>query len=225
VSAGVLLLAVPTAYTVFASEIAGSALWVRLVAITLWLVAAIAILTVTRLREERSSSQLDQLASDQRRRVTRSAEPLIEAILGSSLRSNVPVGYELTVYRYDARQGALVPLWPSRSLAERDLATFHSGEGATGYSWERDTLILAVDDAVSDGTFGLSPEQREYFSAGRAVAATPIYGPSDKRLGVLTAYSIENDGAFESEATQEALRDLAAALGLLLADLDVSTES
>jgi hypothetical protein len=220
-----MLLAVPTAYTVFASEIGASALWVRLGVIALWLGAAVAIVTVTRLREELSASQLDQLATDQRRRVTRSAEALIEAILGSSLRSEVPSAYELTVYRYDSAHDALVPIWPSLDPAELDLATFRSGAGATGYSWDRDTLIVAVDDAVSDASFGLTPEQQEYFNAGRAVAATPIYGPNDERLGILTAYSVENDGAFENERTREALRDLAAALGLLLADLDVSTDS
>ena len=71
-------------------------------------------------------------------------------------------------------------------------------------------------DAVSDATYGLTPEQQEHFAKGRVVVATPMYGLDGTPLGVVTAFSEADDAYFGTTEHRELLRDLAAATGTLL---------
>ena len=126
-------------------------------------------------------------------------------------------GCHLAVYLYNADSELLeaVELPGATGPAER----WRVGQGATGAAYERGEYVLVEGEAVSDLTYGLSPEQQERFSDLTAVAAMPVTNASGAVIGVLTASS--SDGQHQL-ATQEAFDQhlaIAEMVGRLLIDV------
>jgi GAF domain-containing protein len=222
-TAALVLVAVPTVFTVLAFELADWSWPPRLAVLLLWLVAAVVVTVTTATRERHADAILDTLAEAQatedRERLERAVEWLLEEWLQRA-PIGVPQGYEFTVYLHDSKRDVLAPWWPNDDAKVRELKSFRPGCGATGEAWKRGQTILVTDDAVSNAEYGLTPEQQEFFKDARAVVATPVSW-NGRPVGVLTALSDVNDGYFEDEGAQERLRDIAALVGAAAVIADV----
>jgi hypothetical protein len=210
--------AIPTIYALFAPELEDDPIWVRALVLLLWLGIAFTALRLATRREEEQGEQLDQLTRDreeeQEERLWRTFGEAFEALLGSPRR--VPPNYEFTLYTFDGTN--LVPVWPDNPETAA-VKTFAPGAGATGKAWDLEQTILVDEDAVSDATHGLRPDQQEYFKDFRAVVAEPVRDRDGLLTAVLTAISKPNDRFFETSAGKERIRDLAALVGPLIGSL------
>lgn len=211
----VVLVAVPTTYTVFGAELGDDPVAVRFVVIGFWLLIAAAAAFVASRREERQERQLDWLTKqreeDQGYRIWRDLDPVFRSLLFAP--AGIPRSYGFTVYIYDEQTNRLTPYWPTSE--DDDVKSFAPGAGATGTAWEQEKTTVVTEDAVSDATYGLTSAQQEFFADYRAVVAEPVLWQGDI-IGVLTGISHADDGFFETELGLEAIRDLAAVVGAIL---------
>jgi hypothetical protein len=206
-----LVVGVPTIYTVFGKELQDRALWVRVVVGIAWLLVAAGAAWIATGRDVRLDWWMNRQADEQRRRIAAVAEKTFERLLAPGI-FGIPAHYEFTVYSHKPESDLLVPSWP-QDPAYDEVKTFAAGNGATGRAWSDDQFKLVVDDDVSNDKYGLTPEQQVFFADDRAVLATPVYGLDGTPLGVLTGISKVNDGHFETEEHRDTFRDLAAVVG------------
>jgi hypothetical protein len=215
------LAAVPTAYALFAPELLENEFglaWLRVPVGVGWIGVAIWATVLATRRETKQEEQLDQLTRDRSEdlddRIIRRFFPVLDDVLREP--AGIPAYYDFTLYFYDIDADKLVPIWPERPQ-EDAVKSFEPGKGATGTAWREGKLVLVTGDAVSDATYGLTPDQQQMFGDYKAVAAAPVFWRENWTVGVLTAISTVDDGHFESPEAQESLRDLAAVIGPLLA--------
>jgi hypothetical protein len=213
------VVAVPTIYALFAPELEDDPVWARMLVLGAWFLIAFTAVWLATRREAEQDQQLDQLTRDreeeQQERLWRAFDGAFEALLSSP--RGVPESYEFTLYTSPDGTN-LVPIWPDNPQTAA-VKTFASGDGATGEAWEREETILVDEDAVSDATHGLRPDQQQFFKDYRAVVAEPVRDRDGLLTAVLTAISKPNDRFFEASAGKERLRDLAAVVGPLIGSL------
>jgi hypothetical protein len=224
VGLAVMLVAVPTAYSLFSPEVldnsgdAFGGVWVRVLVALGWIAVAIWAAMVATRRQSKQDAQLEELTRDRSEdlddRILRRFFPVLEDILRDP--AGFPPTYEFTLYVYDENIGKVVPIWPERPQ-EADVKSFEPGKGATGTAWEEVSLVVVTGDAASDATHGLTPAQQQFFARYRTVVAAPVWWEKEWLVGVLTAVSEEDDGHFNGADAQESMRDLAAVIGPLLA--------
>ena len=98
--------AIPTTYAVFASEINKSALWIRLVVIAVWVLAALGAAAVATGRDLRIERHFDQHAVESRQRVARVTEQVLDRLLAPGV-FGIPECFAFTVYLYDPARNVL----------------------------------------------------------------------------------------------------------------------
>lgn len=218
--AGVLLLAVPTFFTVapawqqWDAKIRGGILvfWVAVAGVTVW---------GQTLRDERVKALTDarkQIATAAR------AAALDEALEGVLVPGahQIPDTYRFTVYLFDSDLLELRPYWPEWQAGAVDPRSFRPGFGATGRAWEEAGFVVATGRAVWDQTFGLSAAQSAAYRNYHSVAATPVRDPeTGEPIGVLSAIGTVNDGYFSGTKSpgRDALRTLADVTAVYLKNL------
>ncbi len=211
--AGVVLLAVPTVFTLFGPEIIDrESRRARYVILAVWLLVAAFVGLIT-LAKDRAWDLLVTKRFEQRQAARLSAlDDALKALLRPGTK-DFPPSYIFVLYLPD--DGELTPFFPKFPAAEIDLWTFESGNGATGEAWLENTTIEVHGTAVSDGTHRLNPAQQAFFAPYHSVVATPVT-VDDEQLGVLTGLSPDDDRFFAADTAQAALRELADTLGVLM---------
>jgi hypothetical protein len=210
---GVLLVAVPTAFTMF-PRFAGWPLWVRIALGALWLCVATVVVIFTGVSDEetlravRLGNEVAQ-ASEERAKLRDQFQVLLVAGAGG-----LPPSYQITVYGPSPDARFLVPIYPP-ALSEADPAIFESGRGAVGQAWESpDETVVVRGEAVAEFAADLTPDQQRRFGAFQLMAATAILDETDVPIGVLSAISLEDDDSFEINV--ELLNQLADSLAWLI---------
>lgn len=215
VAAGVALVALPSAFGIF-PELARWPIATRLAITVLWVVVVILGLIV----DSRRDARLDKvLATGERQRKQlrlRATDDILTALL-TSRGPGLPDHYRFTVYVFEADTDLLLPVFPNPGGVD-DIRAFSPGEGAAGAAYQRKSLVLVTGDAVSDGTWHLTPEQQAHWGHYRAVVATPIW-VEEQPIGVLSAISKKNDRCFDEPAAQARLRELADVIGVVLVNV------
>lgn len=216
VAVGLVLLAVPTVFTV----IPGFTVWngfFRLGLLLLWGVAALATVAAASQRDE----AIQKLSDDRRallRNIRRSAYVEVIVALLRPGTKGIPQHYEFTVYLFDDQQGLLIPTWPQVDFrGEEDPRIFPPGKGATGTAWRLERLIHVTGSEVTNAKYELTPAQRKYFKGCKVAAAVPIWEDATTPFGVLTVLGTQDDEYFSGGgAGQTILRDLADVVGVVL---------
>jgi hypothetical protein len=90
------------------------------------------------------------------------------------------------LFLYDADEDALFPLLDP---GHDGPVPFAVGQGAVGRAWSEERYVVAEGIAVSDATFGLSPEQQERYRDLAVVTAVPVTNAAGRPLAVLSASS------------------------------------
>jgi len=217
VAAGVVLLGVPTFFTMFPSFTAGH-VGERRAIIAIWAVLA----GVTVGAQTRREKAMDDLTIETERqrgliRLATTFEALRTLLHEGTM--GMPSGYEFTVYIAEAGGRWLHPIFPKSDLppGTPDVRSFESGKGATGTAWLRGTTFVVTGEKVHNDHHELTPDQQAYFTAYRTVASTPIEALGGRRIGVLTAISPNEDGHFdEGQAGIPTLERLAEMVGVIL---------
>ena len=186
--AGLAIVAVPTAYTLFVPEIGTSALWVRVVVGVVWLVAAV----VAVLAGLRQSSLIEDLVGPAVGQRTEMREEAAQVILASLLDPSGPLGrYEWRLFVPDPDDpGTLhVPAFaPVQSTT-----TWPVGIGVTGVAYASGQGAYAIGDEL-DRLYPIPPGVADPVRLARharlkVVAAMPVQSALGATLGVLTASS------------------------------------
>lgn len=224
---------VPTAFTIFAKELGGIPLWMRVGVAVVWVVTVLVASLSTLLKEEEAGEALDLL-----RRITvdgadaEGADAVLEGwspewdayeeVVGETLIedllhrrwSGLPKNYELTVFLHDEDADRLVPTYP-RSTRHITVKSFRPGQGAVGQAWAEKVDILATGDQVSNQAYDLSGPQQHFFRPYRSVIATPLL-INGNPVGSIGAISLDEDGYFENADNRKRLRALSVAIGIVL---------
>lgn len=217
VAAGVALVAVPTLFTVFPkwADLPG---WSRGLILGAWTLIALAGVLGQLHREQREDEDLERRSARRTERTRVALNRILDDMLAPGGR--FPAGYEFTVSLVDkdSKEVQLVPLWPVEPEDARLLRTFKSGCGATGTAFkrgldDRNAVVWATDEAVSNAEFDLTPGQQQFFKTFRAVVAVPMWIDLSQPAGVLSAISETNDGHFDVEPERARLRSLARTVG------------
>ncbi|MHB1910510.1 MAG: hypothetical protein ACYCTI_00450 [Acidimicrobiales bacterium] len=214
VLAGVLLLLVPTFFSVFPEFTVGRAVWWRALTLGIWTVIAGGVV----LGGVRQDLDLDSFIGGHRRQRHRANETAAADLLGQYLRSgthSTPDSYEWTVYLFDPESEYLVPVFPPGS-GPGDVRAFRPPNGATGLAFQEDGIIVVTGEAVSDPQHGLTTEQQAYFREYQAVAAVSLRGEDERPFGCLAAISRTDDGYFEKQPGVAALRELAQVVSVVM---------
>lgn len=96
---------------------------------------------------------------------------------------------------------------------------WRSGTGVTGKAWERNSYVIAMGAAVSDGTYDLTTEQQHRHAALAVVAGTPVQNARGKPLAVLSVSSEAQDGPLERPEGQALHLELAEVVARVLIDI------
>lgn len=130
---------------------------------------------------------------------------LAQDVLSRMLRpTEGPLGHcTLHLYLYDADSDQLVTVSAPGIPEAAD--SWDIGQGATGTAYELGQFVLVEGRAVSDDTYGLTPEQQARYSDLSAVAAMPVATASGDVVGVLT---VATDDPHHRLASPEAFDDL-----------------
>lgn len=226
VAAAVVVVAVPTVYTVFAAEIGEGRQRTRILIAVLWGVAAVCLAYRAARREHQQDDALSELvcsrAVEQRERLRRSIDHALDALLRHD-QTGFPPSYDVWVHAAVLRHGdvLLEPWWPD-TASSSDEMTFRVDCGITGKAWGVEEPIVAIGADAVGRRSGLTLQQQNLFRDGRTIAAVCIFSDGYP-VGVLTAYSQAEDGYFEQEGNLERLRDLSAVVGGLIAGLETTT--
>jgi hypothetical protein len=211
--AALALLGIPTTFTLF-PEAVKLPVWVRIVVGLAWLGLAGYVVNAGRVRERRIDRWTVDQEIENRNRLARISRQVIASLLENPGQWGFPGCYSFFVYTFRADEEMLRPVWPELSSVPEH--GFPPGTGATGTAWKTSDTVVALGDAVSNQEYGLTPEQQEYYRAGRVAAAAVIFDRvGARKLGVLTIYSEDDDGYFAGDdpAGVEGMRDIAAVLG------------
>lgn len=194
-------------------------MWSRVLLSLGWLGIAIYVVSGATRTDERVKNLIEQKADELTDLSSLALERILPALMGTP-ESYFPENYEATIYLYDNEQLALLPFFPEGIDDPSDVRSFRAGRGATGTAWERKDFILVTGDAVSDGSYGLTPDQQRHFTGYGAVVAYPILEPTGKHaIGVLAAIGRDDDQFFESDETKERFQELADVIGLVITKL------
>src|SRR5665213_1621406 len=213
---GVSVVAVPSAFAEFA-ELQSWSLWIRVPLGLVWIVAAV----WTVLSATNQDGLILRHVRESRMQIAAKDDRVLAYILGALLcdhAADAPSQFAWIAAVWE-EPDLLVPVYPEKDLDLRDPRVFRVGTGASGTAFERNSVVTALGDAVSNSQFHLTDEQAEYFKDYRAVASAPLVGGLGRPFGVLSAISKPEDGYFESSAASEKLRNLAEAVATALLKL------
>jgi hypothetical protein len=213
---GVVLLAVPTFFTVFP----GFTDWlplVRAVIVGVWIVTAVVTVTAATKRDE----AIQQLSDDRKAQLRQLRLIATTELLAALLRpgtKNIPAHYEFTVYLFDEDQDLLRPICPTIDFRDApDPRVFAPGNGATGSAWRDRQTVVVTGSEVANAKYGLTPEQQEYFAGYQTAVPTPIWEDATTPFGVLTALGTDDDGYFSDQGSgRDSLQVLSDTIGVLL---------
>lgn len=213
---GIILISVPTLYSVF-PEFGRQLLVVRIAVVLIWAGTALIGVLSASTQEARVQHLVEHRERERNELRMLASARVVSSLLGDA-GTTIPKAYALSVYLYDVEQDLLVPVHPPLT-GDDSYRIFPPGVGATGRAWvERDTII-ADGDAVSDETFGLSPDQQAAFRPFHMVVATPIPGEDGRLIGVLTAIARRRNDYFDSDEGLNELRSTAEVIGVVLDNL------
>ncbi len=190
VAGGVLLVLVPTVFTVF-PHWAKWALGLKLVVLAAWLLAAFAVVHAG----ARESEEVHDLVGTVRDRRDSGREAAGRFILRELLRpgsAGFPSHYQFRLFLPDPSGTRLVPEY--KSPGQSPSAGWNIGQGATGAAWKSRSYVRVHGAAVHDGTYGLSPEQQAQHSNLQVVAAVPVLNARVEPIAVLSVSSNTDDG-------------------------------
>lgn len=213
---GIVLLAVPTFFTVFPSWTDWSS-WGRGALLAVWSMTAMITIASASKRDE----AIQQLSEDRKAQLRRLRLIATAELLGALLRpgtKNIPEHYEFTVYLYDDQQKMLRPIWPAIDFrGAPDPRVFASGNGATGSAWRDRQMVVVTGSEVANAKYGLTGEQQTYFAGYQTAVATPIWEDATTPFGVLTVLGTADDGYFSDQSPgRDSLHVLSDTIGVLL---------
>lgn len=212
---GIVLVAVPTTFTVLGFELTAIPKWVKGLALGGWVVVA-AILVWHGVRRDRSIAEVTAAVALQRDQIRNAAEGMIFDVLLMSGKL-FPESYSFIAYLYDEAQDLLVPIWPrDMSPGRAALVSFKPGKGATGLAWEREDVVAITGEAVYNDDHNLTPEQQAHWKGHEVVVSAPIFTDTQVKIGALTGISKPDDRYFEELQGQALLRQTASTLGVVL---------
>ena len=220
---GLIVLATPTALTIWADE------WAE--APTLWKVSASVAWPVLAFVLVRAGVDRDHQVGRLAGEVTKWRDDTRALAEGFAFRAILhagetvfPPGWQFTVYVYVPSHDRLEPVWPTPWMGESDVRAFTPPNGATGLAWSYDGVVTKYGDEVHDSTHGLTEEQQVAFADYNAVVSTAIFSERAKRIGVLSAISRDEDNYFDEMAHQELLKNAATTVGALMGLRNVSRD-
>jgi hypothetical protein len=196
--AGILLVLVPTLFTVFP----GWSSWrllLKLAVLFAWVLSA-AIVVARTIRMEREVHS--QITEAQVHALERTRHTTIDAMLMAAT-SYLPAGYIPQVFTPDGGRRRLFPTWDPYEIgpAEGWRIDITPPQAVTGWAWaEKEKYVYAVAGAVADATHGLTPAQQQRYSRLTGVSATAIRDFDGAPIGVLTTCT-EDDQPMMREPT------------------------
>jgi hypothetical protein len=192
VIAGLLIVLVPTLFSVF-TEWTQWAAWVRITVLVGWFAAAAVVVTAT----VRQSELVEGLVGEPLERRTEARSVATRWLLRSLLQpepAGMPPIYELRLFLPDTGSGLLVAEYESPGSTPSE--GWQPGQGATGTAWVTNSMVIARVPEVHDGSYGLSREQQERYADLAIVAANPVQNARARQIGVIAVSANEDDGYF-----------------------------
>lgn len=215
VIAGILLVLVPTVFSVFPSWAEWDVL-LKVLVLLLWVGAAAVGIWSSALQSERIE---DPVASGRRRRRearVAAGETILQALLRPG-RAGLPEHCEIRLFLPDASGRFLSPEFESTGAAPSE--SWEIGKGVTGAAFASNSYVRAHGDAVHDATHGLTPEQQARYRDLSVVVATPVLNARLAPIGVLTVSSEADDLSLLSAEMAAAHAQLAAAAARVVIDI------
>jgi hypothetical protein len=212
--AGLLLLLIPTLFSVFPEWTRWSDP-VRIAIVALWF--ATAVLGVT--SAARQSRQVEELVGEplRRRQVDREvAGAELVRLLLTPTAMGLPAHYEARLFLPDD-SGRLMPSFEREDIEAAE--GWEPGQGATGIAWQRNTYAFAENEEVSDDTLRLDQQQQQRYRRLNVVASMPVQDARGRAIGVLSISSPVNDGKLLTPAAVERHAELARIVGRVLIDI------
>ena len=206
---GVVLVAVPTVFTVFAS-FTDWPVSARVVILIGWVAVAVVAADLTNQADDRlqraiRADQESAVVAEHRATLRGQFDSLLQPGIGG-----IPEQYHLTVYAPSPDGAFLIPVSPAVVSLE-DPSIFPIGAGAVGRAWlEAKGVLVIKGDAVCGPD--LTALQRERYSMFGVVAATVIHNEAGVPIGALTAIGRDDDGFFDELAGVKLIRALARGL-------------
>jgi hypothetical protein len=216
VIAGVILVGVPTVFTVFPAW-AMWPTWSRGLILGAWAVVAGLAAYLTNHADEKlqRAVQDDRMAAilaEHRATLRDQFEGLLQPGIGG-----IPDEYHLTVYAPSPDGTYLIPVFPA-AVNLRDPSIFPVGVGAVGKAWlEAGRGILVIKGAAVWGPDnGLTKLQQARYGMFGVVAAALIHDEPGQQIGAVTAIARDDDRFFESDAGIKLMRNLARGLAWII---------
>lgn len=211
---GLVLLALPTAFTVF-PELATLSRWWRLLLVAAWA----GLVLYLGIREARVGSLLAEYlgAKHAMRNARRAAagSRSINLLLSADLDPPLDDCF-LCVYLPDPLSGDLVSSYSSGVGVD---LRWKIGSGATGQCFKHNRTIQVTGDAVWDTTYGLTPEQSEKCKDLVAVFSYPLRDHRNRTVGVLTASTESTESEILTPGGYGALSTLGEQVSCILVDV------
>jgi hypothetical protein len=231
---GIVLISVPTAFTVFPTWGLYWPRWVRETLLGAWFVFACVGVSVSVVSEGSLAKKITQLINvftsgpeppppRQVRAVRQARLDVVGPILLQMVLANppdVPSGHIFHVYVYDSDTELLTPAWVTPGQAPPQ--SWEVGRGATGFAWQEGGLVIAQGDAVHNEEFKLTPEEQQRYANIKIVVAVPIHTEDGQPIGVLTGLSESNEVFLATEQGVDALLVMSALVGTLLEAMGTS---
>jgi hypothetical protein len=216
-TAGLLVLLVPTLFTVFPGWGLHWSVPAKLLALIVWLAAA-AVAVVSAIRQGQQVDDLVTQRQDQSR--TEAMERLIRLAL-TPPGSGLPNGHHVQMFLPSADQARLIAEFDPDHVgpAEGWRIDQDPPQAVTGAAFKTNSYIFARGAAVSDATYGLTPEQQARYRELTGVAATPIQNARGRPVGVLTLFTSEPDPKVSEPDVIIRLVALSEIVGRLLIDV------
>lgn len=209
-----MLVAVPTFFTTF-PEATKWPQWIRGLIIVIWLGAATVVILAT-VRQDRRVSSLVEPALDRRRDEQEfAAERLIRAALTDP--ASPLVTYDLHLFVYDQDADRLLPIFEEAGW--EGSKGWAPGKGATGLAYSTGQYVKVQGESISDGSYGLTPEEQERNRHLEIVAAMPVHNARNEVIADLTASRDDDDGRLDTEEGFEELVLLGRVCARILIDV------
>lgn len=216
VTAGLILVGVPTVFAVFPT-LTTWPIGVRALILAAWVgVAGLAAYLTNRADERLHETVQDERAAailaEHRSTLRDQFEGLLQPGVGG-----IPDQYHLTVYAPSPDGVCMVPVYPA-AVGPGDPSIFPVGVGAVGRVWAtQDVLAVIVKGpAVSSPEHGLTRIQQARYAMFGVVAATLIRDERGDPIGAISAIARDDDRFFEDEHGLLLLRNLARGLAWII---------
>ena len=183
-AAGLLVVIVPTLFTVFPAWGLHWSVAAKVIALVIWLAAAVAAVVGA----VRQGTQLDSLVKEREQQArTGAMERLIRVALTPE-SAGLPPDYHFQVFLPNPDRTRLIPEFDPDNAGPREgwRIDVEPPQAVTGASWRTNSYVFAKGPAVSDATYGLTAAQQARYRTLSGVAATPIQNARGNPIGVLT---------------------------------------